>query len=109
MSSSSHDWQIPVSASPEPEGQGDRNVPGTFRLQALFALVLFMCIARYVRDAAVWLFEDDDLEDSDIEIRREMPERRWPRFSSSRNVFDKEKMLRPYFGQTFKVMRVGIK
>ncbi|EKX34497.1 hypothetical protein GUITHDRAFT_155720 [Guillardia theta CCMP2712] len=109
MSSSSHDWQIQVSASPEPEEQDDRNVPAKFRLQVVFALAVFMFIARYVRDAAVWLFEDDDLEDFDIEIRREMPQRRWPRFSSSRNVFDKKKMLRPYFGQTFKVMRVGIK
>ncbi|EKX33731.1 hypothetical protein GUITHDRAFT_120061 [Guillardia theta CCMP2712] len=108
MNTSSHDWQRPLS-DPQP-------APRDLALQArerswrrlLVAMAVIAAFARLVGDVACWFLEEED--ELDEEAPSQMPRQpRRQRSSAKLCGFDKMKMLRPYFGQTFKVSRVGIK
>ena len=72
------------------------------------AMAVIAAFARLIRDVACWFLEDDELdEEAPSETPRQPGRQR--RSSAKLCGFDKMKMLRPYFGQTFKVARVGIK
>eukprot|EP00960_Hanusia_phi_P022800 673756-Hanusia_phi.AAC.1 len=110
MCSTSHDWQLPALVPSAPQEEYHGNAPGRFQLRFLFLMAFLACIARFLKKVAYWLLDDDEIDEYSCEPSSTLVQNNRKGNSSTRNLFfDKKNMLRPYFGQTFKVMRVGIK